>query len=343
MNTFLTALQVEKELPNKDLLYISYSSVIPELRRESSISVVFKNGEIEIVDHSRQIPDPSTIYIHLPISEDYKVLPLSYWPHYIEMTSGQRFTYLSWLRDVTKPIDIGYVFIYYYGLERQLLTGHFDKAFDEIIKLRNIHKNKSFLKYSENALINAAILKNRQDRLIDLHEKTEISEYSNMLFSIAHKMNIALGVQQLSLIFHKAFPYSRKALRDNKELFISCISSVLKEYNDSSVFPISNYDIKNTRFTTIKCFANYSFSEELQTRKVKDFYQCKRLMEDIEKIYNISHKLYIEQKALLRKKKTSEEVKTALKKKDENRYKKLLKSKLINQQEFELLTQKLKR
>ena len=74
----------EKELPNKDLLYISYDKNIPSVNRGLSISFSFDvNGHLVVNDHSIQIPDPSTIYVHLPISEDYNVPNLPYWPHYI--------------------------------------------------------------------------------------------------------------------------------------------------------------------------------------------------------------------------------------------------------------------
>ena len=127
-----SSVSFETNLPNKDLLYISYDKEIPRVNRGISLTIrLDSNGNVFIDNKADQVPDPSTIYIHLPISKDSEVPALPYWPHYIELSPGQRYNYLKWLRNVEQPVDMGYVFLYYYGLERQLLIGDFEKAFDE--------------------------------------------------------------------------------------------------------------------------------------------------------------------------------------------------------------------
>ena len=49
-----------------------------------------------------------------------------YYPSYAGLSPEQRWVYLNWLTDVSQPVYIGYVFLYYYGLERQLLSGDFN-------------------------------------------------------------------------------------------------------------------------------------------------------------------------------------------------------------------------
>lgn len=333
-----TEVPFEKELPNKDLLYISYDKNIPSVNRGMHITIGFdKNGNVVINDQSKQIPDPSTIYVHLPISDDFNVPSLPYYPHYIELTSGQRFQYLTWLRNVEQPIDMGYVFLYYYGLERQLLIGNFDKAFDEIVKLRNFHDNRSFQKYSENALVHSAIMRGRTDRLIDLHERTEISGYSNAMFLLAYNAGLDLGEEQLILIFSKAFTTSRKAIKENKPLFIECLTTKLIERSGRAAFSIKSYDISKVKSVITLRFANYSFPSEIQQVETTDFYQCKSLMQDLENLFIETYNLYKFQKSLLKSNKTPAEIKAALIKKNETRYKRLLKEKAITPSEFELL------
>lgn len=331
---------LERELPNKDLLYISYDRTIPSVNRGFSLTVnIDSNGHVVIDNHERQIPDPSTIYVHLPISEDYTVNQLPYWPHYIELTPGQRYGYLCWLRNVELPTDMGYVFLYYYGLERHLLIGGFDRAFDEIIKLRNVHKNKSFQKYSENALIHAAIMRDRIDRLMDLHEKTEVSGHSNAMFLLAYNAGLDLGVEQLLLIFYKAFTTSRKPTKEDKAIFIECLSYILMQKHGKPSFPIKDYDISKTRVAREPRFANYSFPKEIQYVEITDFYQCKSMMQDLQSLFNDTYSLYKSKKALLKSSKTPEEIAIALLKKNESRYKKLLKEKLITNHEYDILMQ----
>lgn len=56
---------------------------------------------------------------------------LSYWPAYRELSSGARRSYIDWLAGGRSAPEagIGYVFIFFYGLERRLFV---DQAFDEI-------------------------------------------------------------------------------------------------------------------------------------------------------------------------------------------------------------------
>jgi len=328
----------EKELPNRDLLYISYDKEIPSVNRGLIITIgIDSNGKVVIDDKTKQLPDPSTIYVNLPISEDYNVAKLPYWPHYIELTSGQRYKYLCWLRNVAEPTDMGFVFLYYYGLERQLLVGNFDKAFDEIIKLRNSHENRSFQKYSENALVHSAIMRNRMDRLTDLHEKTEISGYSNAMFLLAYNSGLKLGIDQLLLIFYKAFTTSRKPIKEHKVLFVECMTEILNKRFDITSFDIKDYDISKVKTIVENRFANYSFPEEIQRTEIIDFYQCKPLMEDLKGIFDETYDLFKLKNKMNRSNKTPEEIQAAIFRKNENRYKKLLKEKKINQSEFELL------
>jgi len=91
--------------------------------------------------------DPSTIFIRMPIAkpDDINNVPTpGYYPTYASLSPRQKWIYLNWLQDVSKPVNIGYVFLYYYGLERHLVLGEFDLAFDEILCLRKYHNNQWF-------------------------------------------------------------------------------------------------------------------------------------------------------------------------------------------------------
>lgn len=90
---------------------------------------------------------------------------LGYWPSYSEISPSDRGQYLAWLahgRDFP-DIDIGFVFIFFYGLERRAL---YDVAYipeakddlpqirDEVIRLLQVygHKNRSFQGYGQRFL-----------------------------------------------------------------------------------------------------------------------------------------------------------------------------------------------
>lgn len=76
-----------------------------------------------------------------PTCSDPDGTRMSYWPSYSDIDSGCRATYLEWLasgrRDPT--IDIGYVFLFFYGIERRVLfdAQHSSTARSEIPQLLN--------------------------------------------------------------------------------------------------------------------------------------------------------------------------------------------------------------
>lgn len=70
--------------------------------------------------------EPSLINPKLSLNKrnpDYSGSTLTYWPSYSRLDPSARAAYLEWLADGKKDpgTPIGYVFLYYYGLERRLL------------------------------------------------------------------------------------------------------------------------------------------------------------------------------------------------------------------------------
>ncbi|MDD4803545.1 MAG: TerB N-terminal domain-containing protein, partial [Syntrophomonas sp.] len=97
-------------------------------------------------------------------NDDYRVRRLNYWPSYSEASPDARAAYLKWLSTgKSDPVaDIGYVFLYFYGLERRLLydTDHgsvsiseIQSLVNEVKRLLNIYGNNgSFNSYASSLL-----------------------------------------------------------------------------------------------------------------------------------------------------------------------------------------------
>lgn len=82
---------------------------------------------------------------------------LPYWPTYQDASPQQRSKYLDWLAagrsDPT--IELGYVFIYFYGLERRVLLDDADHQViaEEVLRLRTIYtSSRSFQRYTASLL-----------------------------------------------------------------------------------------------------------------------------------------------------------------------------------------------
>lgn len=111
--------------------------------------------EASLVDDSLKIESkPSTF-------EDES---LGYWPKFISLTPKGRGAFLSWLSGNRNEPDtpLGYVFIYFYGIERRITVDsirqtvddfEFKTLFDEVLRLKGIYgSSRSFSSYSTRLL-----------------------------------------------------------------------------------------------------------------------------------------------------------------------------------------------
>lgn len=153
------------------------------------INIPIESNEVKtsIDDEHNFYDEPSLVWEKLPIKKntDLETKPM-YYPSYSALTPEQRYQYLNWLRDITQPTNLSYVFLYYYGLERHLLIGDFDVAAREILKLLEHHDKGTFRVYAQEALICSALYR----------KKTEILKDSSLIFD---------GVSNEILLIRKKF------------------------------------------------------------------------------------------------------------------------------------------
>ena len=112
-------------------------------------------------------PDPALINPSLPVNShvpDSAGRRMDYWPSYSRISPECRAAYLQWLAGGRHAHDayIGYVFLYFYGLERRLLVdaqrsdtarAEHDMLVSEIRRLLGIYgHNHSFRRYAEGLL-----------------------------------------------------------------------------------------------------------------------------------------------------------------------------------------------
>lgn len=130
---------------------------------------------------------------------------IGYWPSYSVLNSNQRGVFLKWLSEGKNDstIDIGYVFIYFYGLEYRVLKENKDLELIgyEIIRLRKYYaSNRSFQRYSEGLLAYIiSNLKNKETAMkIFKMIEPELDKYSIIYSSGLHlKANNSISVDEL--------------------------------------------------------------------------------------------------------------------------------------------------
>ena len=220
--------------------------------------------------------DPSTIYemlpVHKPRADD--VAPkLGTFPSYSAMTEEQRAIYGQWLCDISNAIEIGYVFVYYYGLERHLVLGDFDSAVDEILTLRKYHKHSSFPAYSSSALVHACILRKRMDTLQRLYMLEDFDYFGNANLIALYRSGQDIPPDMMIRLARHMTGVKRRYLSDYPELYNEVLLERLKKLYGKETYPLaSKYILEDIELTSFDVhFANISLPPEIRTPTLPNF------------------------------------------------------------------------
>lgn len=249
------------------------------------------SGEVNGVN--LPVDDPSTVFKKLPVRKPHNadtVEKLPYYPAYSQIEPEQRWVYLDWLEDICKPIDIGYVFMYYYGLERQLLSHSFDGVFDEICLLRNLHNHGSLIAYSDSALLFSALYMRKTGRINQLLDDNRQNWKGNDVLLVyfllgqdltsKSLMNFARGVREINLRYYK----------ENPDLFENVLAEKLTQKYGRALLPfVSKFDIAEIRKKPRLIYANISFPQNMRQINVPDFLSYEPLMAEIYPLFADVH------------------------------------------------------
>lgn len=125
--------------------------------------MIYTGGVARSWEAPRYLVDPGLQVA--PNGEDRDGLSLGYWPSYSGLTPVARHTYLQWL-SLGRPAGygIGYVFLFFYGLERRLLreeAGDADEVVAEVGRLLTLYgDNGSFRGYARRLLAAVSLIRN---------------------------------------------------------------------------------------------------------------------------------------------------------------------------------------
>jgi hypothetical protein len=220
--------------------------------------------EFEIVE----IPasDPSIIYFDLPVKKpkDINNVPaLSHFPSYSRMTPEQRWIYWNWLQSPSDPIDIGYVFVFYYGLERHLVSGDFDLAFDAILFLQEHHHHYSFEGYSNPALFYSLLTRKRYDRLEEVLYLKGVNGWPVVGIMAANILGMNLTGADLMELASRIKGVNKRYVEGEPELFEEKLNETIKSKYRMDLFPFSERFKLSHVPPQMEAYANYSLSERV--------------------------------------------------------------------------------
>lgn len=133
------------------------------------------------------------------------------------MTPEQRYNYLKFLTDIKAAVDIGYVFVFYYGLEKKIyLDDDLYESVEMISVLQNYHKNHSFLAYSNDALIYAAMKKKDPNILLNVNLDTLRPE---LLFLVKGSSIGEFNAQDLMILAKGVGFTNTRYIKSNPDMF----------------------------------------------------------------------------------------------------------------------------
>jgi hypothetical protein len=126
---------------------------------------------------------------------------LGYWPKFISLTPEGRGAFLCWLSSDRSDPDtpLGYVFIYFYGIERRIIfdsikqsvdDSEFKALFEEVLRLKGIYgSSRSFSNYSIRLLEIICLLR---PHVVSYHDFEKTNQRDSLLF----KYQLATAVNE---------------------------------------------------------------------------------------------------------------------------------------------------
>ena len=211
--------------------------------------------------YSNRDSEPSAIDVTLPIKKPKNIMfvgSLGYYPRYEDLTAEQRWMYLNWLENIEQQVDIGYVFLFYYGLERWLFTDNYEKAFITIIQLRKYHLNPSFQSYSFNVLVAALLFHKREDLFENLIDVSDEVNISGIYLYVKAKLNININADEIIALASSCNFSNKRYIKSNYDLFKSVLLQNIKEKYHDSEYPVRNIDITKCAVKSYNIVANIS-------------------------------------------------------------------------------------
>ena len=292
----------------KELLWIAdgqYKNYYPSTNQKYTMS--FNSINVSITFNS--MDEPSLISMNYPIANVHEnVERPSYYPTYRELTPEQRGVYWKLLNNpYNDSIDIGYVFILYYGLERYLMTEKYSDAIDVILKLRDVHSNKSFKSYSANAIILTCLQRQRADIvhkfMKSLDKDYEYSFSSDLFLLCSYCLNLSITARDVIRMSKDVGFVKNNYIKKYPDLFLK----VLKE-NINNMFGdedikcdklLTKEEFNSLELTEVVIYANVSIEDKII--KVPSILSCNEFRNRVYELLNTVHEYIKKQLAIMRK------------------------------------------
>ena len=255
------------------------------------VKTITKNG-CTISYFVTGMEEPSMIYTKQPIkfTDNISAVPKpDYYPTYHELEPLQKGVYVRLLENPYRTdLNIGYVFLLYYGLERHLLVGDWQQAVKVILKLRECHKNASFQSYSASALILTAIIREQGEialatiSSLGKNDYLPVTEY----FLCASSFNLHITSREIMYYAGWFGFHNTRYIKNNSELFSQTLTDLIQNKYDREYLLVSDIlsesDIQNMPKQKLRVFANTSLVDtRVEAPQMSEDYKLRKFMSDL--------------------------------------------------------------
>jgi hypothetical protein len=278
--------------PTKSLLYVTnedLSKISSPFQIKLTVSVTNQGTQSDTDDGHNFYGEPSLIWTRLPVRANNRLeqKPI-YFPSYSNLSPELRYQYLNWLGDITEPTNLSYVFLYYYGLERQLLTGNFDLAFNEISKLLRHHDKGTFRSYAETALIVSALYRQR----FELIKKNEFlyNGVSNEELILKKFMGINLTTKDLLALAYPLKLKNKRYLKLYLNDFEIELDKLLTKYERENGPIIDSVAMEELEKEPTSAFANYSLKDKMRSVNIPNILNNEKFKDICLNLLETAHK-----------------------------------------------------
>ncbi len=211
--------RTQKLTTNSDILWVRKDRPIKIQGYHLVEGLIYVGENLSTIDsrsYWREV-EPSLVNPKLRVNKqnpDYEGKSLGYWSSYKTISKEARAAYLEWLAsnrdDPATPI--GFVFLYYYGLERRVLYdieswgdkyGELPLIIEEVKRLRNIYSdNSSFERYSRSFLEYLTFQDDIGNKLIEAvnQEELDYTKYENSYYEAGLNFRLVLAYYSLNQI-----------------------------------------------------------------------------------------------------------------------------------------------
>lgn len=281
------------KIPNEiqNLLWFAdgpYKNLDPDNRKKNIITIPLLDAEIKVELNPR--PEPSAIFANLPINFQTKKSPIENFqplpPKYYSLNSDERYLYLNWLRNIEENVNISYVFLFYFGLERHLILGNYKEAVNILINLRKYHQHNQFIRYSNGAIVYAALLHKDDTTLIRLLDSIQYLKYpqsvigQSWILYAKYKMQLDLTPDEIIYFCSDVGIKRNNYIKNYYPLFKEYLIKALLKQFKKPTFPFYNLEMSIPEIQEL-VFANHTIpgvDNYISTPSIKDSPQFKQAL-----------------------------------------------------------------